>query len=123
MPRKMFDLAVKTGEYTTASGETKGRWQNVGAVFEGDNGGMFVLMSKWFNPAGVPDLSGRNSESVMLSCFEPKAQEQHGQQRQQQPAPVTAAAPARKNTRSQFQDNPRSVKVAPAEAREDDVPF
>lgn len=76
MAKKLYDLAVKTGSYTNNNGETKGRWQNVGAVMQGDDGGKFIMLSKWFNPAGVPDLNGRNtaSESILLSMFEPKQQ-------------------------------------------------
>lgn len=71
--KKLFDLAVKTGTYQDrASGQTKGRWQNVGAVMQGDDGGQFIMLARWFSPAGVPDLSGKGGESVLLSCFEPK---------------------------------------------------
>jgi len=70
--KKLYDLAVKTGEYTDSTGAKKGRWQNVGAVMLSDDGSKFMMLAKWFNPAGVPDLSGRNSESVLLSMFEPK---------------------------------------------------
>lgn len=69
---KYKDLCVKTGEYTTSSGEKKGRWQNVGSIMKGDDGSEFIFLSKWFNPAGVPDLQGKNSESIVLSMFEPK---------------------------------------------------
>lgn len=81
--KKLYDLAVKTGEYTNQQGEKKGRWQNVGAVMQGDDGGKFIMLSKWFNPAGVPDLNGKNaqSESILLSMFAPKDQQQ------QAPAP------------------------------------
>ena len=72
MAKKTYDLAVKTGEYLTSSGEKKGRWQNVGAVMENDDGGKFIMLAKWFNPAGIADLSGRASESVLLSMFVPK---------------------------------------------------
>lgn len=91
MAKKLYDLAVKTGSYTNNAGETKGRWQNVGALMQGDDGGKFIMLAKWFNPAGLPDLSGKNatSESILVSLFEPK---QHGEQRQAAPAP--AAAPA-----------------------------
>jgi len=67
--RKLYDLAVKTGEYTDSQGQQKGRWQNVGAVMSSDNGGQFIMLAKWFNPAGVADTKG--GESILLSCFEP----------------------------------------------------
>ena len=70
--RKLYDLAVKTGEYTNQYGETKGRWQNVGRVMQDDNGGKFILLNRTFNPAGVEVQPGR--DSVALSMFPPKDQ-------------------------------------------------
>lgn len=78
MARKLYDLAVKTGEYTDRNGQKKGRWQNVGAMMEGDDGGRFIMLAKWFNPAGVPDLSGRGGESILLSMFEPRLTNDNG---------------------------------------------
>ena len=85
--RKVYDLAVKTGEYQTQSGEKKGRYQNVGSVFEGDDGRQFIMLARWFNPAGVVDLSGKGSDSVILGMFEPREQQQQSapQQQRQQP--------------------------------------
>ena len=104
--KKLYDLAVKTGEYQDrASGQTKGRWQNVGAVMQGDDGNKFIMLAKWFNPAGVPDLSGKGGESILLSMFAPK-----DQQPQQQAAPAQRQAPA---TRA----------PAAAQGFEDDIPF
>ena len=71
--KKIYDLAVKTGEYTNQYGETKGRWLNVGQVMQDDNGGKFILLSRAFNPAGVEVKPGR--DSVILSLFEPKARD------------------------------------------------
>ena len=70
--RKLYDLAVKTGEYTNQYGETKGRWLNVGRVMQDDNGGKFILLNRTFNPAGVEVQPGR--DSVALSMFPPKDQ-------------------------------------------------
>jgi len=70
--KKVYDLAVKTGSYTDKDGKDKGRWQNVGSVMQTDDGGKFIMLSRWFNPAGVPDLNGKGGESVLLSMFEPK---------------------------------------------------
>lgn len=73
MAKKLYDLAVKTSQYQDrATGQTKGRWQNVGAVMQGDDGSQFIMLARWFSPAGVPDLSGKGGESVLLSCFEPR---------------------------------------------------
>lgn len=70
MSKKLYDLAVKTGSYTDQQGNAKGRWQNVGAVMQNNDGGKFIMLAKWFNPAGVPDERG--GESILLSMFEPK---------------------------------------------------
>jgi len=70
MPRKVYDLAVKTGEYTNGAGETKARWLTVGQVMQDDHGGQFVLLRRSFNPAGVDVPQGR--DSVVLSMFAPK---------------------------------------------------
>ena len=93
MAKKLYDLAVKTGSYTNNAGEQKGRWQNVGALMQGDDGGKFIMLAKWFNPAGLPDLSGKGatSESILVSLFEPKERDQAPAQRQA-PAPAPAAA-------------------------------
>ena len=66
--RKTHDLVVTTGEYQS-QGQTKKRYQTVGALMEGDNG-PFIMLEKWFNPAGVQDASGRST--LLISCFEPR---------------------------------------------------
>lgn len=91
MAKKIYDLAVKTGEYQDRQGNKKGRWQNVGAVMQGDDGGKFMMLAKWFNPAGVPDLSGRNGESILLSMFEPRTD--NGQQDNHSAAKSNGYAP------------------------------
>ena len=78
MAKKLYDLAVKTGAYTNKNGEEKGRWLNVGAVMLSDDGSKFIMLQRTFNPAGVPDLSGRGGESVLLSMFEPKDKDDNG---------------------------------------------
>lgn len=72
---KKYDLAVKTGIYTV-NGETKNRYLNVGAVMQGDNG-PYIMLNAAFNPAGIARKEG--SDSILISCFEPR---QDGQQRQ-----------------------------------------
>lgn len=68
MGRKLYDLAVKVGSYEK-DGKTKGRYQNVGAVIEGENG-KYILLDRYFNPAGVPNPDDR--ANVIVSMFEPK---------------------------------------------------
>ena len=84
MAKKIYDLAVKTGTYT-ANGETKNRYENIGSVMQSDDGSKFLMIKRTFNPAGVPDLSGKGSDSVLIGMFEPKDQQQAAPQRQQQP--------------------------------------
>lgn len=75
---KLYDLVVKTGEYTNGNGETKARYENIGSVMRNDKG-QFALLKKTFNPAGVPGDPSR--DSVMVSMFEPR--DNSGGQRQQ----------------------------------------
>lgn len=81
---KIYDLAVVVGTYQKA-GETKNRYQNVGAVLQKEDGGKFLMLERWFNPAGVPNPDNRST--VLLSMFEPKPRDGEGggqtQQRQQ----------------------------------------
>lgn len=73
--RKIKDIAVKTGEYTDRNtGESKNRYQNVGALMKNDDGSVFILLQRTFNPAGV----NSDRETVLLSCFD--LREQDGQQ-------------------------------------------
>ena len=67
---KLYDLAVKTGDYLK-DGQKKGRYENVGAMWESKNGGgPYITLKASFNPAGVARKEG--SDSIFLSCFEPK---------------------------------------------------
>lgn len=84
MSQKLYDLVVKTGEYTNNQGETKGRYENVGSMMEGDNG-PFLIMKRTFNPAGVANPD--NKDSVIVSCFQPQDQQQAVPQ-QQAPQPA-----------------------------------
>jgi hypothetical protein len=109
MATKLYDLAVKTGEYQDRqSGQMKGRWQNVGVVMKGDDGTPFVMLNAWFNPAGVPRKDG--SESVLISCFKPDDQRQPAGGGQ--PAPRQAAAP-----------RPAAPAPTYAPADDSDIPF
>lgn len=96
--RKTYDLAVKVGEYQK-DGQTKAKYENIGAIMEKDDGGKFLMIKRTFNPAGVPDFSGKGGESILISMFEPKdsnaqggGQSQHQQAKQngyqQQSAPI-----------------------------------
>ena len=69
---KLKDLAVVTGSYTNAKGETKKRYLNVGALMSNDNG-QFIFLNRSFNPAGITAKEG--SESIIISMFDPKSKE------------------------------------------------
>jgi hypothetical protein len=68
-----YNLAVKTGSYVDRSGQTKNKWQNVGVMLEGKYG-PYILLNKWFNPAGI-DSDG---DSISVSLFEPKPRDNQG---------------------------------------------
>lgn len=89
MPRKIKDLAVKTGSYTDRNGDTKGRYENVGAILEMDDGGKMMLLKRSFNPAGVPFKDG--SDQIIISVFDVKPRDGEGGF---QEAPRAAPAPA-----------------------------
>lgn len=108
MAQKLYDLVVKTGEYQNSKGETKARYTNVGAVMQKDDGGKFLMLSRHFNPAGVPFKEG--SDSILISMFEPKEQDSQGQSQQSRP---------QSNSQPQRQQ-PRGPSFSPDD---DDIPF
>ena len=67
---KLWDLAVKAGEYLK-DGRTRNRWENIGAMWEGRDGNPYITMKATFNPAAIQRKEG--SDSIFISCFEPKA--------------------------------------------------
>ena len=81
--KKIRDIVVKVGEYQDRnSGQTKGRFENVGALMESDNNGeisMFIMLKRTFNPAGVPGQDAR--ESLLLSCYVPQDKRDGGGER------------------------------------------
>ena len=80
--KKLYDLAVKVGSYQK-DGQEKGRYQNIGAVMEKDDGGKFIIMNRTFNPAGVPNPD--NKDSLLVSMFKPK--DKGGESGEGAPAP------------------------------------
>lgn len=79
---KKYDLVVKSGTYI-ANGTEKSRWKTIGALMDDGKGGMYGFIDATFNPAGVPRKE--NSESIMVSCFEPKPRTDSQQQPEQKP--------------------------------------
>ena len=71
--QKLYDAGVKVGEYQDRSGNTKGRWENIGSVFRDEtrpDAMPFLTLKRTFNPAGV--ASNGNGDSVIVSLFKPK---------------------------------------------------
>ncbi|MBQ4418885.1 MAG: hypothetical protein II870_04545 [Synergistaceae bacterium] len=71
MINKLYDLAVRIGEYQTRSGETKSQWLNIGAVMRNDKRESFILLNRSFNPAGVP-VKDSEAAQIIVSLFKPK---------------------------------------------------
>lgn len=88
MATKRFDAAVSTGEYTDRDGNQKKRWQNVGVVFENDNGQLSLKLETI--PVG-PGWSG------WINFFEPKERDA---------APVTKHSAAKANGFQNDDDQP-----------------
>lgn len=82
---KLYDISVKTGEYTDKNGEVKGRYENIGTVWMGDKG-QYMMMKRTFNPAGVPFKDG--SDSIFISMFAPREENQQKPQRQSSSKPT-----------------------------------
>jgi len=66
---KLKDLCVVVGTYEK-DGQTKKRWQTIGALMEAKDGGQFVLLDPLVNLAAVPRDDGK--DRVMVSLFDPK---------------------------------------------------
>lgn len=95
---KLKDLVVKVGSYTDRnSGQEKGRYESIGALMQSDDGSMFVMLKRTFNPAGVPGNADR--DSILVSAFDPQPRD--GQRREE----------------------PRRDERAPAGALDDEIPF
>ncbi len=67
--KKLYDVAIPLGTYEDRDGKEKTRWQNVGAILEGEKG-PYLLLDRWFNPGGMPNPENRTS--VILTLIEPK---------------------------------------------------
>jgi hypothetical protein len=96
--RKIFDAVATVGEYTNRAGEKKKRYQNVGAIFEDDEGRMSMKLEA---------LPVSPAWSGWISFYEPKAPAGAPAGSERQPTSKPAAAP----------------KHDPLDNEEDDIPF
>lgn len=119
--RKVKDLAVKVGEYNDRqTGQAKARWHNVGALMEDDNGGQYIMLDRYFNPAGVPNPDNRGT--ILLSMFDQReAGAAGGGQRQAAPAQQQRPAPAQRPTGQQQRPAPQAAPAG--NGLDEDIPF
>lgn len=93
MAKATHDLTVKIGEYTGHDGQKKARWLNIGKVIQTDDGGEFMTINRHFNPAGVPNLDGRDTIAVSKFAITPKDQAQQAPSQIAAPTPATNPVP------------------------------
>lgn len=72
---KKFDACATVGHYTK-DGVTKKRYRPVGAVWEGDDGRMFLRLNRDFNPAAGEHKDG--DDTTVISFFDPKPKDEGG---------------------------------------------
>ena len=72
MATKIKDAAVVTSKFSS-NGQEKSRWKNVGALYQKDDGSMFLRLDAFFNFSALPRNEG--SDSVIIGLFEPKKRE------------------------------------------------
>ena len=72
MATKIKDAAVVTSTYT-ANGQEKSRWTNVGALYQKDDGSMFLSLNAFFNFSALQRQQG--SDRVIIAMFDPKKRE------------------------------------------------
>ena len=72
MATKIKDAAVVTSKFTV-NGQEKSRWKNVGALYQKDDGSMFLRLDAFFNFSALTRNDG--SDSVIIGLFEPKKRE------------------------------------------------
>lgn len=72
MATKIKDAAVVTSKYTF-NGQDKSRWTNVGALFQNDDGSMFLSLNAFFNFSALQRKEG--SDRVIIGLFDPKTKD------------------------------------------------
>lgn len=69
MPKKIKDVAVVTSKYNH-NGQDKSHWTNVGALYQNDDGSMFLSLNAFFNFSALPRKD--SSDRVIIGLFDPK---------------------------------------------------
>jgi hypothetical protein len=106
---KKYDMAVKTGVYKTQEGLEKGRYESIGEIHPGRDGGFFARLNA-FRILGLAMAAvARGDDSILVSLFDPNSA---GSQAPPSAAPVQAAPVARQ---------PEPTPTPPAYF--DDIPF
>lgn len=70
MAKKLYDVVAKTREWIDKNGEKKGNWVNVGSIWKNDEGEPWLVLNRYFNPAGIPHDPER--DTISLSLFKPR---------------------------------------------------
>jgi len=89
---KVYDLVIKTSEYTDSQNQVKGKYTKLGVVMSGNDGGQFMLLEPCVDIAGCLMLQNimasakgqQERDSVMVSMFEPQQQGQGNNNQPQQ---------------------------------------
>lgn len=76
MTQKIADLAIRTGSYQKGE-ETKGRYETIGTLFQGEDGGNFITLKPHINLFALWQLQRMDSkaggnearDTLMVSCF------------------------------------------------------
>lgn len=83
---KIADLAIKVGEYEK-DGKTKGEYENIGALMEGDDGNEFLLINNSaLNPSLAMIANRDRKRRVLVSIFRDKEDQGGGKTQQSKPA-------------------------------------
>lgn len=80
---KKYDMTVKTGTYTDRNGDTKGRYENVGEIHTGNDGGFYARVNPFRLMGVCMAVITKGDDSMLISLFEPRQQDGNGAQRAQ----------------------------------------
>lgn len=117
-------LVAKVGEYTNGQGETKGRYVNVGAMMQSNDGGEFILLDPSVSLSGI--LVQQNAmaaskgqqvrDRAMISIYEDQPQQGGQQQGWGQPQqPQQPQQQAQQAPQQQYNQTPQGADT--------DIPF